>query len=59
MTITKCVDGVRVTLQEAQRCAKYLYKIRKSIKDKADFEKRFDDFIRQLRANGKGGNYIA
>lgn len=59
MTITKCVDGVRVTLQEAQRCAKYLYKIRKSIKDKADLEKRFDDYIRQLRANGKGGNYIA
>lgn len=59
MTITKCVDGVRVTLQEAQRCAKYLYKIRKSIKDKADLERRFDDYIRQLRANGKGGNYIA
>lgn len=59
MTITKCVDGVRVTLQEAQKCAKFLYKIRKSIKDKADLEKRFDDYIRQLRANGKGGNYIA
>ncbi len=59
MTITKCVDGVRVTLQEAQKCAKFLYKIRKSIKDKADLERRFDDFIRQLRANGKGGNYIA
>lgn len=59
MTITKCVDGVRVTMQEAQKCAKYLYKIRKSIKDKADLESRFDDFIRQLRANGKGGNYIA
>ena len=59
MTITKCVDGVRVTLQEAQKCAKFLYKIRKSIKNKADLERRFDDFIRQLRANGKGGNYIA
>ena len=59
MTITKCVDGVRVTLQEAQKCAKFLYKIRKSIKYKADLERRFDDFIRQLRANGKGGNYIA
>lgn len=59
MTITKCVDGVRVTLQEAQKCAKYLYKIRKSIKDKADLERRFDDYIRQLRVNGKGGNYIA
>ena len=59
MTITKCVDGVRVTLQEAQKCATFLYKIRKSIKDKADLERRFDDFIRQLRANGKGGNYIA
>ena len=59
MTITKCVDGVRVTLQEAQKCAKFLYKIRKSIKDKADLERRFDDFIRQLRQNGKGGNYIA
>lgn len=59
MTITKCVDGVRVTLQEAQKCAKFLYKIRKSIKDKADLEIRFDDYIRQLRANGKGGNYIA
>lgn len=59
MTITKCVDGVRVTIQEAQQCVKYLYRIRKSIKDKADLEKRFDDFIRQLRANGKGGNYIA
>lgn len=59
MTITKCVDGVRVTVQEAQKCAKFLYKIRKSIKDKADLERRFDDFIRQLRANGKGGNYIA
>lgn len=59
MTITKCVDGVRVTIQEAQKCAKFLYKIRKSIKDKADLEKRFDDYIRQLRANGKGGNYIA
>lgn len=59
MTITKCVDGVRVTLQEAQRCAKFLYKIRKSIKDKEDLERRFDDYIRQLRANGKGGNYIA
>ena len=59
MTISKCVDGVRVTLQEAQKCAKFLYKIRKSIKDKADLERRFDDFIRQLRANGKGGNYIA
>lgn len=59
MTITKCVDGVRVTLQEAQKCAKFLYKIRKSIKDKADLERRFDDYIRQLRANGKGGNYIA
>lgn len=59
MTITKCVDGVRVTLQEAQKCAKFLYKIRKSIKDKADLESRFDDYIRQLRANGKGGNYIA
>lgn len=59
MTITKCVDGVRVTFQEVQKCSRYLYKIRKSIKDKADLEKRFDDFIRQLRANGKGGNYIA
>lgn len=59
MTITKCVDGVRVTIQEAQKCAKFLYKIRKSIKDKADLERRFDDYIRQLRANGKGGNYIA
>ena len=59
MTITKCVDGVRVTMQEAQQCFKYLYKIRKSIKDKADLERRFDDYIRQLRANGKGGNYIA
>lgn len=59
MTITKCVDGVRVTLQEAQKCAKFLYKIRKSIKDKEDVERRFDDYIRQLRANGKGGNYIA
>ena len=51
MTITKCVDGVRVTLQESQKCAKFLYKIRKSIKDKSDLERRFDDFIRQLRAN--------
>lgn len=59
MTITKCVDGVRVTIQEAQKCAKFLYKIRKSIKDKADLERRFDDYIRQLRANGKGGNYLA
>lgn len=59
MTITKCVDGVCVTLQEAQQCVKFLYKIRKSIKDKADLERRFDDYIRQLRANGKGGNYIA
>ena len=59
MTITKCVDGVRVTLQEAQKCAKFLYKIRKSIKDKADLERRFDDYIRQLRQNGTGGNYIA
>ena len=59
MTITKCVDGVRVTMQEAQKCAKFLYKIRKSIKDKEDLESRFDDYIRQLRANGKGGNYIA
>lgn len=59
MTITKCVDGVRVTIQEAQKCAKFLYKIRKSIKDKADLERRFDDYIRQIRANGKGGNYIA
>ena len=59
MTITKCVDGVRVTIQEAQKCAKFLYKIRKSIKDKADLERRFDEYIRQLRANGKGGNYIA
>lgn len=59
MTITKCVDGVRVTLQEVQQCIKYLYKIRKSIKDKSDLERRFDEFIRQLRANGKGGHYIA
>lgn len=59
MTITKCVDGVRVTVQEAQKCAKFLYKIRKSIKDKEDLERRFDDYIRQLRANCKGGNYIA
>lgn len=59
MTITKCVDGVLVTVQEVQKCAKFLYKIRKSIKDKADLERRFDDYIRQLRANGKGGNYIA
>ena len=59
MIITKCVDGVRVTLQEAQKCAKFLFKIRKSIKDKADLETRFDDYIRQLRANGKGGYYIA
>lgn len=59
MTITKCVDGVLVTVQEAQKAVKYLYKFRKSIKDKADLERRFDDFIRQLRANGKGGNYIA
>lgn len=59
MTITKCVDGVRVTVYEAEKCVKYLFKIRKSIKDKADLERRFDDYIRQLRANGKGGNYIA
>lgn len=59
MTITKCVDGVRVTLQEAQKCVKFLFKIRKSLKDKAELERRFDDYIRQLRANGKGGNYIA
>lgn len=59
MTIKKCVDGVRVTFQEAHQCVNYLYKIRKSIKDKEDLERRFDDFIRQLRASGKGGNYIA
>lgn len=59
MIITKCVDGVRVTLQEAQQCVKFLYKIRKSIMDKSDLERRFDDSIRQLRANGKGGKYIA
>lgn len=59
MTITKCVDGVLVTVQEAQKAVKFLYKIRKSINDKADLERRFEDFIRQLRANGKGGNYIA
>ena len=59
MTITTCVDGVRVTIQEAQQCIKYLFKIRKSIKDNEDLERRFDDFIRQLRANGKGGHYIA
>ena len=59
MFITKCVDGVRVTIEEAQQCVKYRYKIRKSIKDKADLERLFDDFIRQLRANGKGGHYIA
>lgn len=59
MIITKCVDGVPVTLHEAKMCVKYLYKIRKSIKDKLDLETRLDDFIRQLRANGKGGNYIA
>ena len=59
MIITKCVDGVRVTLQEAQKCANFLFKIRKSIKDKADLETRFDDYIRQLRANCKGGYYIA
>lgn len=59
MTITKSVDGVLVTLSEAQKCARYLFKVRKSIKDKEDLERRFDEFIRQLRANGKGGNYIA
>lgn len=59
MIITKCVDGVLVTLQEAQQCAKFLYKIRKSIKDKADLERLFDDYILQLRSNGKGGYYIA
>ncbi len=59
MIIIKCVDGVRVTVSEAQRCVKYLYKIRKSIKDKSDLERRFDDYIRQLRANGIGGNFIA
>lgn len=59
MNITKTVDGVLVTVSEAQKCARYLFKVRKSIKDKDDLEKRFDEFIRQLRANGKGGNYIA
>lgn len=59
MTITKCVDGVPVTFHEAQMAVKYFYRIRKSIKDKADLERRFDDYICQLRANGKGGNYIA
>lgn len=59
MTITKKVDGVLVTISEAQRAIKYLYKIRKVIKDKKDLEERFDDFIRTLRANNKGGNYIA
>lgn len=59
MTITKKVDGVLVTISEAQRAIKYLYKIRKVIKDKKDLEERFDDFIRTLRVNNKGGNYIA
>lgn len=59
MTITKKVDGEVVTISEAQRAIKYLYKIRKVIKDKKDLEERFDDFIRTLRANNKGGNYIA
>lgn len=59
MTITKKVDGVLVTISEAQRAIKYLYKIRFVIKDKKDLEERFDDFIRTLRANNKGGNYIA
>lgn len=59
MTITKKVDGVLVTISEAQRAIKYLYKIRIVIKDKKDLEERFDDFIRTLRANNKGGNYIA
>lgn len=59
MTITKKVDGVLVTISEAQRAIKYLYKIRKVIKDKKDLEERFDDFIRTLRLNNKGGNYIA
>ena len=59
MIITKCVDGVAVSLREAQLCAKYLFKVRKSIKDKAELESRFDDFIRQLRSNNKGGDINA
>lgn len=59
MKITKCVDGVPVTIQEAQKCSKFLFKIRKSIRDKQHLEHLFDNYIRQLRANGKGGNYIA
>lgn len=51
VSITKTVDGVLVTPREASLAVKYLLKIRKSIKDKAELESRFEDFVRDVRKN--------
>lgn len=51
ISITKTVDGVLVTPREASLAIKYLLKVRKSIKDKAELESRFDDFVRDVRKN--------
>lgn len=51
ISITKTVDGVLVTPREASFAIKYLLKVRKSIKDNAELESRFDDFVRDVRKN--------
>lgn len=52
MKINHEVDGVVVTSNEASLALKYLLRIRRDIKDKADIENRFDDYIREIRSNG-------
>lgn len=52
MKITHEVDGVVVSATEAGLALKFLYKNRKSIKDEADLQIRFDDYIREIRSNG-------
>ncbi len=59
MNITHTVDGVLVTVSEAQKAVRYVFKNRKSIKSKEQLSVVFDDYIRKLRVAGKGGNYIA
>lgn len=59
MNITHSVDGVLVTVSEAQKAVRFVFKNRKSIKSKEQLSVVFDDYIRKLRADGKGGNHFA
>lgn len=53
MKINCQVDGVKVTIREAQASVKYLMKYRKEYKDGDDVRVAFESFVRKLRGDKK------